>query len=167
MNETRLYPVALRPVGRNVLREVLWCLAGVVVFASGCGGGERVASQGRGQEARSEKSRSGVYLTAAAAGAVKQVISEQSLAPDSVLRPSVTGGGCTGFVYDLQFDERSNPESDVQFESHAVRIVVSKASMAFLDGTVIDFYDGVERRGFTFDNPNAINSTSPPKNNLP
>ncbi len=46
----------------------------------------------------------------------------------------------------------------MKFECHGVTVVVDKKSELFLDGTTVDFYDGLEKRGFTFDNPNAVKS---------
>ena len=43
-------------------------------------------------------------------------------------------------------------------DQHGVKVAVDKKSYLFLDGTQIDFYDGIEKRGFTFENPNAVKS---------
>jgi iron-sulfur cluster assembly protein len=43
-------------------------------------------------------------------------------------------------------------------EHHGIRVAVDKKSELFLDGTVLDYYDGLEKRGFTFNNPNAVKS---------
>ena len=51
-----------------------------------------------------------------------------------------------------QFDEKL----DSKYEYHGVTVVVDKKSALYLDGTTVDFYDGLEKRGFTFDNPNAV-----------
>ncbi|MFN5528978.1 MAG: HesB/IscA family protein, partial [Planctomycetaceae bacterium] len=67
-------------------------------------------------------------------------------------------GGCSGFQYSLGFDEAANPEKDVVEEHHGIRVAVDKKSELFLDGTVLDYYDGLEKRGFTFNNPNAVKS---------
>jgi iron-sulfur cluster assembly protein len=75
-----------------------------------------------------------------------------------VLRIGVVGGGCSGFQYSLGFDEGSDPLKDVIEEHHGVTVAVDKKSELFLDGTVLDFYDGLEKRGFTFNNPNAVKS---------
>jgi iron-sulfur cluster assembly accessory protein len=75
-----------------------------------------------------------------------------------VLRIGVVGGGCSGFQYSLGFDEASDPMKDVIEEQHGVRVAVDKKSELFLDGTVLDFFDGLEKRGFTFNNPNAVKS---------
>ena len=95
-------------------------------------------------------------LTENAAIEVKKIISEQNLGEGVSLRVGVTGGGCSGFSYALGFDKAFDATKDSKYEQHGVSIVVDKKSSLFLDGTKVDFYSGVEKRGFTFDNPNAV-----------
>ena len=56
----------------------------------------------------------------------------------------------------LGFDDKFNAEADSRYEFHGVDVVVDKKSALFLDGTTVDWYDGLDKRGFTFDNPNAV-----------
>jgi iron-sulfur cluster assembly protein len=70
----------------------------------------------------------------------------------------VRGGGCSGFSYSLGFDQTFDAQADTKYDQHGVPLVVDKKSALYLDGTTVDFYDGIERRGFTFDNPNAVKS---------
>ena len=97
-------------------------------------------------------------LTEKAAGEVKRIIQEQNLPESVVLRMGVQGGGCSGFSYALGFDNATNPESDEVLEAHGIKIAVDKKSLLYLRGTVVDFYDGIEKRGFTFNNPNSTKS---------
>lgn len=99
-----------------------------------------------------------VKLSEKAANEVKKIIVEQKLDAATVLRVGVAGGGCSGFSYSLGFDSQMDPAADMKFECHGVTMVVDKKSELFLDGTTVDFYDGLEKRGFTFDNPNAVKS---------
>jgi iron-sulfur cluster assembly protein len=99
-----------------------------------------------------------VTLTEKAAGEIKRVITEQNFPDGTVLRIGVAGGGCSGFQYSLGFDNQSDAAKDHVSEQHGVRLAVDKKSALFLDGTSVDFYDGIERRGFTFNNPNAVKS---------
>jgi len=69
------------------------------------------------------------------------------------LRVSVTGGGCSGLMYNLSFDNIL--ESDEVFEDNQVKILVDKKSMLYLLGTTLDFSDGLNGKGFQFVNPNA------------
>lgn len=100
-----------------------------------------------------------VTLTEKAASEIKRVISEQQLPSDTTyLRIGVSGGGCSGFQYALGFDSTTDSDKDLVGEQHGIRVAVDKKSDLYLDGTTIDFYDGLERRGFTFENPNAVKS---------
>ena len=68
------------------------------------------------------------------------------------------GGGCSGFEYQLEFDNTVNEDADLLVEMHGVRVAVDKKSALFLDGTEIDFHEGLDKRGFVFNNPNATKS---------
>jgi len=99
-----------------------------------------------------------ITLTEKAAAEVKRIIEDQKFEEDTLLRVGITAGGCSGFSYSLGFDKTYDEKSDSRFEQHGVPVVVDRKSALYLDGTVLDFYDGIERRGFTFDNPNAVKS---------
>ena len=99
----------------------------------------------------------GVSLTEKAADEVKKIITEQNLPEGTVLRVGVKGGGCSGFAYSLNFDTATN-ERDRVIEIHGVKLAVEKKFDPYLDGTVVDFYDGLEKRGFVFENPNVVKS---------
>src|SRR6202451_2416711 len=99
-----------------------------------------------------------VTITEKAAKEIQRVLSEQKLPETTVLRVGVNGGGCSGFQYSLGFDERTDTTKDHVSTQHGIPVAVDKKSYLFLDGTTVDFYDGLERRGFTFDNPNAVKS---------
>jgi iron-sulfur cluster assembly protein len=97
-----------------------------------------------------------IILTEKAASEVKRIIGEQDLDEGILLRVRVAGGGCSGFSYSLGFDQAFDDKTDARYEHHGVNVVVDKKSALYLDGTTVDFYDGLEKRGFTFDNPNAV-----------
>jgi len=71
-----------------------------------------------------------------------------------VLRLAVEGGGCSGFQYAIGFDSGSDPD-DLTLESHGVRVVVDPVSLPYLEGSVVDYKDGLIGAGFSFDNPNV------------
>jgi len=100
----------------------------------------------------------GIVLTEKAASEVKRIIEEQKLDADTMLRVGLAGGGCSGFQYSLGFDKSFDEKIDSKQDWHGVTVVVDKKSALYLDGTKVDFYDGLEKRGFTFDNPNATKS---------
>ncbi|HWB13376.1 MAG TPA: iron-sulfur cluster assembly accessory protein [Pirellulales bacterium] len=99
-----------------------------------------------------------VALTEKAAKEVKRIIEEQKFEDEMVLRVGVVGGGCSGFQYSLGFDKGFDDKVDNKYDYHGVTLVVDKKSALYLDGTTVDFYEGLEKRGFTFDNPNAVKS---------
>lgn len=99
-----------------------------------------------------------VTLTEKAAQEVQRVFVQQQLPTDTVLRVGVAAGGCSGLSYSLGFDQTVDPAKDTVFEQHGIRVAVDKKSDLYLDGTVLDFYDGLEKRGFTFNNPNVVKS---------
>lgn len=70
------------------------------------------------------------------------------------IRVSVKGGGCSGLMYDLKFDDQTIPADQV-FEDNGVKIMVDKKSLLYLAGTTLDFTDGLNGKGFQFINPNA------------
>ena len=98
----------------------------------------------------------GINLTERAASEVKKVLTDQNQPTETMLRVRVVGGGCSGFSYDLRFDNSFDEKLDSKFQHHDVTVVVDKKSALYLDGTTVDFYEGLEKRGFTFDNPNAV-----------
>ena len=97
-------------------------------------------------------------LTERAASEVKRIIEDQKLGDGTVLRVGVSGGGCSGFMYKLAFDKDFDEAKDSKYDQHGVAVVVDKKSALYLDGTTVDFYEGLEKRGFTFENPNAVKS---------
>lgn len=99
-----------------------------------------------------------VQLTEAAAREIKKAISEQNLPATVALRIGVSGGGCSGFEYKLGFEENVNSENDTVRDIHGIRVAVDKKSELYLDGTELDYHESLEKRGFTFNNPNATKS---------
>ena len=70
------------------------------------------------------------------------------------LRASVAGGGCSGLSYNLDFDDEVKP-MDQEFEDKGVKVVVDMKSFLYLAGTELDFSDGLNGKGFYFNDPNA------------
>jgi len=99
-----------------------------------------------------------VALTERAAKEVKKIIEDQKMDAATLLRVGVAGGGCSGFQYSLGFDQKFDEKVDSKYDCHGISLVVDKKSALYLDGTTVDFYEGLEKRGFTFDNPNATKS---------
>ena len=74
-------------------------------------------------------------------------------APAKRLRVFVESGGCSGFQYGMSFDERK--EGDAELESEGVPVLIDPTSLAYLNGSAIDFDDGLHGKGFEIKNPNA------------
>jgi iron-sulfur cluster assembly protein len=70
------------------------------------------------------------------------------------IRVSVKGGGCSGLMYELDFDDKLT-DTDHVFEDKGVKIIVDKKSLLYLAGTTLEFTDGLNGKGFQFINPNA------------
>jgi iron-sulfur cluster assembly protein len=94
-----------------------------------------------------------VSLTEAAAVKIKTLLAEEPDGGLGVLRIAVQGGGCSGFQYALGFD-RAAQESDLAMTVHGVDVVVDPYSAPYLNGTEIDFVDGLQG-GFAINNPNV------------
>lgn len=89
-------------------------------------------------------------------GAIKELLrirESQNIPADYALRVGVKGGGCSGFSYVLGFDAAK--EDDDRFEINGVPCVMNRAHGIYLIGMEIDYVDGLNNRGFTFNNPNA------------
>ncbi|MBB78806.1 MAG: iron-sulfur cluster assembly accessory protein [Crocinitomicaceae bacterium] len=70
------------------------------------------------------------------------------------IRVGVEGGGCSGLMYKLDFDNKES-ENDKVFENNNIKIVVEKKSYLYLVGTTLDYSGGLNGKGFVFINPNA------------
>ena len=70
------------------------------------------------------------------------------------IRVGVQGGGCSGLMYQLTFDNQ-DLEGDKSFEDNGIKVVVDKKSYLYLIGTILDFSGGLNGKGFVFQNPNA------------
>jgi iron-sulfur cluster insertion protein len=95
-------------------------------------------------------------LTEIAADKVREIRAQENIEPNYALRVKVMGGGCSGFQYDLYFDEKA--EGDYEFVSHDVLLVADQMSFMYLMGTSIDYVEGLQGAGFKFNNPTATGS---------
>jgi iron-sulfur cluster assembly accessory protein len=95
-----------------------------------------------------------VTLTARAADKVRVLMAEEPAGEAEVLRIAIQGGGCSGFEYALGFD-RAAQAGDHELEFHGVTVVVDPFSAPYLQGSTIDFLEGLQESGFKIENPNA------------
>ena len=94
-----------------------------------------------------------IEITEKAADKVKHFAVEKSMEIYG-LKVAVKGGGCSGLTYVLDIVEGPEPDDKVIL-NHGVEVYVPKKAFVFLAGTVLDFSDGLNGKGFEFSNPNA------------
>lgn len=96
-----------------------------------------------------------ITLTNRAARQV-EVLQKEKAAEGQLLRVFVEGGGCSGMQYGMSFDAQK-PDDNV-IESEGVRVLLDPSSGVYLSGSVVDFDDGLQGKGFEIKNPNAASS---------
>ncbi len=92
-------------------------------------------------------------------GAIKQLdalMKEKHVPEGHGLRVGIKGGGCSGFTYVLGFDEKK--EGDDEYDINGVTVYMEKAHGLYLLGMEIDWLEGLNNRGFVFNNPNATDT---------
>lgn len=94
-----------------------------------------------------------VKLTSGAIVQLRRLREEQGVPENYALRVGVKGGGCSGFSYLLGFDDQK--EKDTVYEYEGIRILMDKTHALYLLGMEIDWHEGLNNRGFVFNNPNA------------
>ena len=97
-----------------------------------------------------------VSFTEGAVAELKKLIDQQEIGSDFGLRVGVEGGGCSGMNYILGFDQKK--DGDQEFVINGVKTFMHKAHGLYLAGMQIDFQDGLNARGFVFNNPNAAST---------
>src|SRR5215210_5690728 len=99
-----------------------------------------------------------IYVSDKAASKVEKLVEEANInGDDYFLRVSVVGGGCSGLSYKLDFDNEKKP-MDQEFEDNGVKVVTDLKSFLYLVNTTLEFSDGLNGKGFYFNNPNASRS---------
>ena len=94
-----------------------------------------------------------ISLTESAISQLQRIMKEQNVPDEYGLRVGVKGGGCSGFSYVLGFD--AHKEKDEVYEINGMKVYIEKAHSLYLVGMEIDWEDGLNNRGFAFNNPNA------------
>ena len=100
-----------------------------------------------------------IYVSDKAKAKVVKLMEDAGIAddPSYFLRVGVVGGGCSGLSYKLDFDNEPKPMDQV-FEDNGVKVVTDLKSFLYLVNTELDFSDGLNGKGFHFNNPNASRS---------
>ena len=95
-----------------------------------------------------------ILITEKAVSEVLKIKEENNIPDNFGLRVGVKGGGCSGLTYTLGFDEQAK-EGDTVIENGGVKLFIDGKSLFYLMGTMLDFTDGLNGKGFVFNNPNA------------
>lgn len=95
-----------------------------------------------------------IDITERAIRQVKLIKKENEIPEEHGLRVGVKGGGCSGMTYQLGFDGETK-DGDTVIEKDGIKLYVDGKSLFYLTGTTLDFSDGLNGRGFVFNNPNA------------
>lgn len=85
---------------------------------------------------------------------ILQIFKDKDYSNEYFVRVSVKGGGCSGLSYDLKFDNKMEAD-DQLFEDKGVKLVTDLRSFLYVVNTTLDFSEGLNGKGFYFDNPNA------------
>ena len=100
-----------------------------------------------------------VSLSDRAATEVRRIVANKQIPAEFGLRVGVKGGGCSGMSYVLGFDKRRDHDLafdlDAENEAGPITVFMDKRHGLYLMGTTVDYHDGLDARGFIFENPNA------------
>ena len=97
-----------------------------------------------------------ITITDKAKFQIQQIMTGQEEAEKAGVRVCVIGGGCSGLSYKIDMSEQKEKDNIIMVG--AVKIFVDPKSAIYLKGVVLDFQDGLNGKGFVFDNPNAKNT---------
>ena len=95
-----------------------------------------------------------ITVSESAAAQVVKLMSDEGMPENSFVRVGVKGGGCSGLMYEMDFDTEMK-DGDQTFEDKGIKIVVEKKSYLYLVGTELRYSGGLNGKGFEFFNPNA------------
>ena len=97
----------------------------------------------------------GIVFSDLSAQKVRECLDAQGTDAETAgLRVGVRGGGCSGFQYQLAFDEQR--DGDVVFEDHGLKLLVDGQSLPYVDGSTIDYTESLQGAGFQVTNPNVV-----------
>jgi len=94
----------------------------------------------------------GVSITERAAEKIKKLLAAEKK-EDQGLRLKIVGGGCSGLQYKLDIDQQK--AGDRVFEKAGAKVLVDMKSLLYLNGTELDYKEGLMESGFVFQNPNV------------
>ncbi len=97
-----------------------------------------------------------IDITPKALDEIRNISANENADGKKGLRLAVTGGGCSGLSYKIEFGEEKPKDNILNYDG--IRVLVDPKSLIYLKGIVLDFKDGLNGKGFVFDNPNAKNT---------
>jgi iron-sulfur cluster assembly protein len=97
-----------------------------------------------------------ISITDKAIEEIKRISIKDNPEGSKGLRLAVTGGGCSGLSYKIEFSDEKAKDNILEF--NGVKVFIDPKSVIYLKGIVLDFKDGLNGKGFVFDNPNAKNT---------
>ncbi len=100
-----------------------------------------------------------IFISEKAKERVLNMWKEDNLSANHFVRVSVSSGGCSGLSYNMKFDDQAQATDEV-FEDKGIKLVVDPKSILYLLGTELDFSEGLDGKGFYFNNPNASRTCS-------
>ena len=94
-----------------------------------------------------------IYITEKAAQQVKTISDGEGIG-HYIVRVKVLSGGCGGFKQDLNFDDQISDMDEV-YELDSVKVIIDQVSLSYMEGTIIDYGEGLMGAGFIFSNPTS------------
>jgi len=95
-----------------------------------------------------------LFVADSAKDRISEIKTSGAIGEDYFVRVSITSGGCSGLTYNMDFDNELQAEDQI-FDDNGVKVVTDLKSFLYLCNTTLEFSDGLEGKGFYFNNPNA------------
>ena len=96
-----------------------------------------------------------VTITERAIQQIVGLMEKEGITPETHnLRVGVVGGGCSGLSYQMKFDDKID-SSDTVVDLESIKVIINKLSLLYLAGTELDYQDGLNGKGFEWNNPNS------------
>lgn len=100
-----------------------------------------------------------LFVSDSAKNKIIELVQNEADPSATFVRVSVSGGGCSGLSYKMDFDTQLKPD-DQEFEDKGIKLVTDLKSFLYIANTTLDFSDGLNGKGFHFVNPNASRTCS-------
>ncbi len=97
-----------------------------------------------------------VHITEKALQQIRSIRTAENSSQSQGLRLAVTGGGCSGLSYKIEFSAQKEKDNILEFGD--IKVLIDPTSSIYLKGITLDFKDGLNGKGFVFENPNAKNT---------